>query len=85
VRSLSDLFAGDFCVLYQIYLLVMLRTLSDLFDGYLCVRYQINLLVIVRMLSDVFAGYLLRMLIHVLLYYTNTNTTHDTLILLMIH
>jgi hypothetical protein len=49
-----------------------------------------------RMLPDLFAGdfayfigfiswLFLMILIHVLLYYTSTNATHDTLILLMIH
>jgi hypothetical protein len=58
---------------------------SDLLAAYFCVFYQIHLLVTLRTLSDLFAGDFVRILIHVLLYYTNTNVTHDTLILLMIH
>jgi hypothetical protein len=44
--TLSDLFAGYFCVLCQIHLLVILVILSDLFAGYFCVFCRIYLLVI---------------------------------------
>jgi hypothetical protein len=36
-------------------------------------------------IGEMLHNYIFGILIHVPLYYTNTNTTHDTLILIMIH
>jgi hypothetical protein len=88
LRIVSDLCVSDFgdCIGFVCWL--FLRSLTDLSTIYKTTTNNNTTINNNNLYYDILIldyDILIRILIHVLLYYTNTNTIHDTLILLMIH